>query len=173
MSNQTRKPRFSSLNRLLYGAARASDQMMLWAGAQLREIIGHPLRPFPLAHITGGVGAATTSQAMSAQETLMLREQHQPLGIAGLPPATLQHAHTFLTLLPNWLPMPETRRHGHGQVALEWAGEGVRSLSVLIGQDGMLIYSARLGSKGRLDGAEPLSTQLSPVVTHVLRQLHS
>jgi hypothetical protein len=35
----------------------------------------------------------------------------------------------------------------------------------------MLIYSARLGPKGRLDGAEPIANQLSPIVTHVIRQL--
>ena len=95
------------------------------------------------------------------------------LGIAGLPPATLQNAHHFLTLLPTWLPMPETRRHGHGQVALEWSGNGARRFSVVIGQDGMLIYSARLGPKGRLDGAEPIGNELSPIVTHVIRQLQA
>ena len=66
--------------------------------------------------------------------------------------------------------MPDTRRHGHSQVQLEWSGQGGH-FSVLIGSDGMLIYSARLGAKGRFDGAEPVSDQLSPVVAHVLRQL--
>ena len=99
-----------------------------------------------------------------AQESLFdARAAYSGLGIAGLPPATLQHAHRFLTLLPTWLPMPETRRHGHGQVALEWSGNDARRFSVLIGQDGMLIYSARLGPKGRLDGAEPIR---QPAVAH-------
>ena len=52
--------------------------------------------------------------------------------------------------------MPETRRHGHGQVALEWHGDSSRRFSVVIGPEGMLIYAARLGSRGRLDGAEPI-----------------
>jgi hypothetical protein len=151
---------------------RAGDRAVLRAGAQVRGAMLHPLKPFPLVHVASGVGAASANQAMSAQETLMMREQHLPLGV-GLPPATLQNAHAFMTLLPTWLPMPETRRHGHGQIALEWAGDGGRRFNVLIGPDGMLIYSARLGPKGRLDGAEPISEQLSPVVTHVIRQLQA
>jgi hypothetical protein len=160
-----------SFVRMFSGVARAGDQVAARAGAQFRAAMGHPLRPFPLAHVAGTAGAA--SQALSAQESLAMREQYPGLGIAGLPPATLQHAHRFLTLLPTWLPMPETRRHGHGQVALEWSGNDARRFSVLIGQDGMLIYSARLGPKGRLDGAEPIANQLSPIVTHVIRQLQA
>ena len=156
---------------MLSGVVRAGDQAVERAGTHMREAMVHPLRPFPLAHVAGAAGMP--SQAMSAQETLMLRDQYAPLGIAGLPPATLQHAHRFLTLLPTWLPMPEARRHGHGQVALEWSGNDARRFSVLIGQDGMLIYSARLGPRGRLDGAEPISSQLSPIVTHVIRQLQA
>jgi hypothetical protein len=131
----------------------------------------HPLKPFPLVHVASGVGAGACSQRISAQDTQRIREHHHPFGIAGLPPATLRNAHAFLTLLPTWLPMPESRRHGHSQVTLEWSGDGGRHFSVQIGQDGMLIYSARLGTKGRFDGAEPVSDQLSPVVTHVIRQL--
>ena len=103
----------------------------------------------------------------------MLREQYLPLSIAGLPQATVQNAHRFLTQLPTWLPMPETRRQGHGQVVLEWCGHEARRFSVVIGPDGMLIYSARLGPKGRLDGAEPISCQLSPIIKHVIRQLQA
>jgi hypothetical protein len=157
--------------RMLTGAARAGDQALARAGSQMRQAVGHPLRPFPLAHVTSAAGAA--SQVFGAQETLIMREQYPGLGIAGLPPATLQHTHRFLTLLPTWLPMPETRRHGHGQVAMEWTGNDARRFSVLIGQDGMLIYSARLGPRGRLDGAEPIGEQLSPIVTHVIRQLQA
>ncbi len=155
----------------LSGLVQAGDHAVQRAGAQVREAMVHPLKPFPLAHVAGGLSVGASSQVLSAQETLMMREQHIPLGIAGLPQATLQNAHRFLTLLPTWLPMPETRRHGQGQVALEWSASDARHLSVLIGADGMLIYSARLGAKGRLDGAEPISGQLSPIVTHVLRQL--
>ena len=162
---------FGAFARMLSGAARAGDQALVRAGTQVREAMGHPLRPFPLVHVAGGAGAS--SQTLSAQETLLMREHYPGLGIAGLPPATLQHAHRFLTLLPTWLPMPETRRHGHGQVALEWAGNDARRFNVLIGQDGMLIYSARLGPRGRLDGAEPITNQLSPIVTHVIRQLQA
>ena len=133
----------------------------------------HPLKPFPLAHVAGGTLPTSSGQALSAQETLMMRDEHLPLGIAGLPQATLQHAHRFLTQLPTWLPMPETRRQGHGQVALEWSGHDACRFSVVIGTDGMLIYSARLGPKGRLDGAEPIGNQLSPIVKHVIRQLQA
>ena len=139
----------------------------------VREAMVHPLKPFPLIHSAGGTVLGSTSQALSAQETLMLREQYLPLGIAGLPQATLQNAHRFLTQLPTWLPMPETRRQGHGQVVLEWSGNAARRFSVVIGSDGMLIYSACLGSKGRLDGAEPISNRLSPIVKYVIRQLRA
>jgi hypothetical protein len=162
---------FGTVVRLLYGVTRAGDQAVARVGAQLREAMGHPLRPFPLAHVAGAAGLA--GQSLNAPESPSMREQYPGLGIAGLPPATLQHTHRFLTLLPTWLPMPETRRHGHGQVALEWSGNDARRFSVLIGQDGMLIYSARLGPKGRLDGAEPIGNELSPIVTHVIRQLHA
>jgi hypothetical protein len=170
----------SPLYRLLNGAVQAigtvvqrRDQLMMRAAAQIREALLHPLRPFPLVHVTTGVVGAGSSQAISAQDALRMREHHHPLGIAGLPAATLQNAHAFLTLLPTWLPLPETRRHGQGQVALEWCGNGARRFNVVIGQDGMLIYSARLGARGRLDGAEPIADQLSPIVTHVIRQLRS
>lgn len=178
MTSQYGKPRFLPrirfLNRVVEAFGQlvhASDRVMLRASAQMREAMMHPLRPFPLAHVASGVGITTTSQTISAQETLLMRELHRPLGIAGLPPDTLQNAHAFLTLLPTWLPLPETRCQGHGQVALEWSGGGVRKFNVVIGQDGMLIYSARLGAKGRMDGAEPIADQLSPIVTHVIRQL--
>jgi len=161
---------FGAVVRLVHGVARAGDQAVARVGAQLREAMGHPLRPFPLVHVAGAAGVA--GQSLNPQESPSMREQYPAgLGIAGLPPATLQHTHRFLTLLPTWLPMPETRRHGHGQVALEWSGNDARRFSVLIGQDGMLIYSARLGPKGRLDGAEPIGNELSPIVTHVIRQL--
>ena len=173
-SKSTRSPLYRLVKRgveALGGVVRAGDRMMMRAGTQVREAMVHPLKPFPLAHVTVGVVGGGSSQAISPQETLMMREQHHPLGIAGLSSATLQNAHAFLTMLPTWLPMPETRRHGHGQVALEWSGDGGCTLNVRIGQDGMLIYSARLGARGRLDGAEPIGEQLSPVVMHLMRQL--
>lgn len=180
MPSQQIKPRYSPLHRWLNGAVesigsvvQAGDRMVDRAAAQWREAALHPLKPFPLAHVTGGVVGGASSHAISPQETLMMREHRHPPGIAGLPPSTLQYAHAFLTLLPTWLPMPDTRRHGHGQVALEWSGHGAGTFNVLIGQDGMLIYSARLGAKGRIDGAEPIGEQLSPIVTHLIRQLRA
>jgi hypothetical protein len=175
-SQQSKGARFAPriLGRVGQGVSyllNAADQAVARAGAQVREAMVHPLKPFPVAHVAGGSYPGVVGQPLSAQETLMMREQYLPLGIVGLPPATLQYAHRFLTLLPAWLPMPETRRQGAGQVALEWSGNDARRFSVLIGPDGMLIYSARLGPKGRLDGAEPISNQLSPIMKHVIRQL--
>jgi hypothetical protein len=153
------------------GVVHAGDQAVSRASAHLRDAMVHPLRPFPLAHVAGGTSPMTGGQPLSAQETLMMREQYLPLGIAGLPQATLQNAHRFLTQLPTWLPMPETRRQGQGQVMLEWSGRDACRFSVVIGQDGMMIYSARFGPKGRLDGAEPITDQPSPIVGHLIRQL--
>jgi hypothetical protein len=180
MVSQQSKPRYSTLYRILNRAVetvgsvmQARDRIMALASSQVRQAIVHPLKPFPLAHVAGGVVGGASSQAITPQETRMMREHRHPLGIAGLPSATLQNAHAFLTLLPSWLPMPETRRHGHSQVALEWEGDGPCRFNVLIGQDGMMIYSARLGAKGRLDGAEPIGDHLSPIVTHLIRQLRT
>ena len=178
MSSQRTNRRFPLLYRWLSfpydvvcAVLHAGNQLLVRAGAQVRESLVHPLKPFPLAHVASGVGVGSPTQRISVQDTMRMRDHRHPFGIAGLPPATLQNAHAFLTLLPAWLPMPETRRHGHSQVQLDWSGRGGRHFSVLIGSDGMLIYSARLGTKGRFDGAEPVSDQLSPVVVHVLRQL--
>ena len=179
MFSRSAQPRrsllYRSLNRVVQTVAsmvQATDRAMVRASAQVRQVLVHPLRPSPLIHVAAGGGTNSSNQAISAQETLMLREHHHPLGIAGLPPATLQHAHAFLKQLPVWLPIPQTRRHGQCQVALEWAGEGDSRLSVRIGRDGMIIYSARLGARGRLDGAEPIGEDLSPVLNHVIRQLN-
>lgn len=179
MSCQASQPRRSLPYRFLNGmlqsvgsAIQAGEHIIARGGAQLRGAMLHPLRPFPLAHVTGVVGASS-SQLISAQDARKMREHHHPLDIAGLPQATLQNAHCFLTQLPAWLQMPETRRHGNDKVALEWSADNARKLNVMIGQDGMLIYSARLGAKGRLDGAEPIGDKLSPVVTHVIRQLRN
>ena len=178
MSSQRSIRRFPSLYRWLSfpydvvcSVTHAGNQLLMRASGQMREALLHPLKPFPLAHVASGVGTGSTTQRISTQDAMRMRDHRHPFGIAGLPPATLQNAHAFLTLLPTWLPMPETRRHGQSQVQLEWSGQGGRNFSVLIGSDGMLIYSARLGAKGRFDGAEPVSDQLSPVVAHVLRQL--
>lgn len=154
---------------LIHAGNKAVDR----AGAHLREAALHPLRPFPLANVAGGAVAGQTGPALSAQETLMMREQYADLGIAGLPQATLQNTHRFLKLLPTRLPTPEMRRQGHGQLALEWHGNHARRFSVVIGPDDMLIYSARLGPKGRLDGAEPIDNHLSPILKHVIRQLQA
>ncbi|MGE0797340.1 MAG: hypothetical protein AB7G13_07130 [Lautropia sp.] len=141
--------------------------------ALVQRTLGHwrqsALRPSPpLVHVVSGGSFG----AQGSGDTLGSREPHVPFAQVALPALTRQRLQAFMLSLPAWLPRPEQRRHGHGQVALEWVGDQSRRFSVVIGQDDMIIYTARLGVRGRFDGAEPFGTQISPIVIYALQQLH-
>ena len=176
MSSQSRKSplsrrgRSSGVEADSFARPNASGEgFVARAIAQFRDALVGPLKPFPLAHVANGV--STGVYYGNASEGPAVRDAQPALAVPGMAPATLQNAHAFLTMLPTLLPMPETRRHGHGQVALEWHGDSSRRFSVVIGPEGMLIYAARLGSRGRLDGAEPIGKEISPIVMHAINQL--
>jgi hypothetical protein len=90
---------------------------------------------------------------------------------APLPEVVLRHARDFLRVLPGSLPEPVMSRDDDGALAFEWAGENARSLKVRIGADGMLVYSARLGLRRRVSGAEPLGDELPPLIRHAIQQV--
>ena len=175
MSKSTSKTTRSLGSRLLGGAdaratgngARVTNPVLRFMG-QLRDIVFSPLRPIPFAHVSAS-GNACGLAYPSAPDTAFLRERIQEPPPVSAP--ALQHAHRLMSLLPAWLPMPETRRNNQGQVVLSWQGEHSRHFSVIVAADGMLIYSARLGGRGRFDGAEPIGHQLSPIIVHAIEQL--
>ena len=150
---------------------RARSFSVLGLLGQAREAILTPLRPFPLAHVAGaapGFGA----QFAGGPETIPLREPSVSPSAAPISVSALQHAHVLMSQMPAWLTMPETRRNQQGQVVLCWQGDQGRQFQVVVDADGMLIYTARLGNRGRFDGAEPIGQQLSPIIMHAVERLH-
>ncbi len=155
------------------GAAvpRARSFSVLNLLGQAREAILTPLRPFPLAHVAGaspGFGA----QFIGGPETVPLREPAVSPSTSPISVSALQHAHLLMSQMPAWMTMPETRRNQLGQVVLCWQGDQGRQFQVVVDSDGMLIYTARLGNRGRFDGAEPIGLTLSPIILHVVERLH-
>jgi hypothetical protein len=87
-----------------------------------------------------------------------------------LPAATLQHGRQFLRLLPASLPVPQVSRDGD-DLWFEWVGDGARMVSVLIGSDGVMRYSGRLGARRRISGDEPLEGELPPLLREAIEQV--
>ncbi|MFM1991922.1 MAG: hypothetical protein RJA99_4879 [Pseudomonadota bacterium] len=91
-----------------------------------------------------------------------------------LPEQVLREARDVLRLLPGTLPEPlVTRDDVDGGLVFEWAGDNARSLKVRIGGDGMLTYTARLGLRRRIAGAEPIGDALSPLLREAIQQVAS
>jgi hypothetical protein len=88
-----------------------------------------------------------------------------------LPERVLRHARDFLRLLPGTLPEPVVTRDDDGRLMFAWQGDNARSLKVLIDRDGMLVYTARLGQRRRLSGAEPLGDALSPLIREAIQRV--
>ena len=90
---------------------------------------------------------------------------------APLPEVVLRHARDFLRMLPSTLPEPLVTRADDGGLIFEWTGEAHRSLKVGINLDGMIVYTARLGLRRRVSGAEPLGEALSPMIREAIQQV--
>jgi hypothetical protein len=90
---------------------------------------------------------------------------------APLPEVVLSHARDFMRLLPSTLPEPRVTRAEDSVLIFEWTGEAHRSLKVEINIDGMIVYSARLGLRRRVSGAEPLGEALSPMIREAIQQV--
>ena len=88
---------------------------------------------------------------------------------APLPEPVLRHARDFLRMLPGTLPEPRVTRDDDGGLMFEWTGDAARSLRVRIGADAMIVYTARLGQRRRMSGAEPLGEALSPMIREAIR----
>ncbi|MFN7641720.1 MAG: hypothetical protein ACK5PW_01305 [Burkholderiales bacterium] len=101
----------------------------------------------------------------------------QPIGTdpwhadAPLPEVALHHARDFMRLLPSTLPEPRVTRADDGGLIFEWTGEAHRWLKVGINIDGMIVYTARLGLRRRVSGAEPLGESLSPMIREAIQQV--
>jgi len=90
---------------------------------------------------------------------------------APLPEGVLRHARDFLRLLPSTLPEPRVTRAEDGGLIFEWTGDAHRWLKIGINIDGMVVYTARLGLRRRVSGAEPLGESLSPMIREAIQQV--
>jgi len=90
---------------------------------------------------------------------------------APVPAVVLQYARDFLRVLPSTLPEPLVSRDDDGMLAFEWVGANARMAKVRLGADGMLVYTARLGARRRISGAEPLGDELPPLIRQAIQQV--
>lgn len=147
--------------------------------AQWRMVAGTPLRPQPMSTLaaigSGGSlsfpAAESTADGSGFRQPVQARDFYRELTALELPPRTLRSVHAFVATLPSWLAPPLARRCSDASVELSWTGAGGRRFLAKIDGSGMVIYSARLGDRGRLDAAEPIGDRLSPIVLHAIRQL--
>ncbi|HLS54467.1 MAG TPA: hypothetical protein VK052_00240 [Zeimonas sp.] len=77
-----------------------------------------------------------------------------------LPLKLIHHARAFVRMLPAGAPVPVPTTDDNGQLSFQWTGAHARHLLVVVSEDGMLVYSGRLGPRRRINGAEPLSGEL-------------
>lgn len=160
-------------------SARPGPDAVDRLSAQLHAAVYGPLRPFPLVRVpapavSGGSGHAAAvheADGQALRPSLHPRDFYQDLAKLDVPSATLRAVHAFIATLPSWLAPPLARRRGETQIELQWNTRDARYFRAVIGHDAMVIYSARLGERGRLDGAEPVGERLSPIVMHAIRQL--
>lgn len=88
-----------------------------------------------------------------------------------LPEVVLDYARDFLRVLPTTLPEPGVSRDHDGALVFEWVGANARMVRVRLGADGMLVYTARLGVRRRISGAEPLGDELPPLIRQAIQQV--
>lgn len=88
-----------------------------------------------------------------------------------LPEQVLRQARDVLRVLPGTLPEPVVTRDDDGSLVFEWVGDNTRSLKVRIPGDGMIVYTARLGLRRRISGAEPIGDALSPLLREAIQQV--
>jgi hypothetical protein len=80
-----------------------------------------------------------------------------------VPLRVLYHAREFVRLLPISAPIPTP--------TVTWSGANARHLIVTVSEDGMLVYSGRLGPRRRISGAEPLSGELPAPIRQSLNDV--
>lgn len=90
-----------------------------------------------------------------------------------LPLRVLHYAREFVRLLPVSAPVPAPTVTDNGMLSFEWCGENARYLAVAVSEDGMLVYSGRLGQRRRISGAEPLSGELPATIRQSLQDVIS
>lgn len=179
----TGRQRLRSAARRLWAVERdAAVERQGWLGrltTQWRIVAGTPLRPQPmstLAVIGNGAtlslsGGEPTTEPITFRQPIQARDFYRELSALELSPKTLRSVHAFVATLPSWLAPPVARRCSDASVELSWVGAGGRRFLAKVDGSGMVIYSARLGDRGRLDAAEPIGERLSPIVLHAIRQL--
>lgn len=88
-----------------------------------------------------------------------------------LPEQVLRQARDVLRVLPGTLPEPVVTRDDDGSLVFEWVGDATRVLKIRICGDGMIVYTARLGARRRVSGAEPIGGTLSPLLLEAIQQV--
>ncbi len=166
---------FASIDERIRGALTRGVERL---GAQWRSVAHVPLRPFPIGHVPAPMTASALGGRESAsfetgvgQRPAHAHDFYRALARIEAPSQTVRAVHAFVATLPSWLAPPAAHKHGDEQIELQWLVRDGRFLRAVIGPDAMVIYSARLGERGRIDGAEPIGDRVSPVVMHAIRQL--
>ena len=88
-----------------------------------------------------------------------------------VPLRVLYHAREFVRLLPVSAPIPALTASDEGLLSFEWTGANSRYLVVMVSEDGMLVYSGRLGPRRRISGAEPLAGELPAPIRQSLQDV--
>lgn len=88
-----------------------------------------------------------------------------------IPLRVLYHAREFVRLLPISAPIPTPTASDHGPLSFTWSGANGRHLIVTVSEDGMLVYSGRLGPRRRISGAEPLNGELPAPIRQALNDV--
>jgi hypothetical protein len=88
-----------------------------------------------------------------------------------LPLKLIHHAREFVRMLPAGAPVPVPTTDDNGQLSFQWTGAHARHLLVVVSEDGMLVYSGRLGPRRRINGAEPLCDELPAPIRQSLRDV--
>ncbi|HMM50288.1 MAG: hypothetical protein DWB43_09960 [Lautropia sp.] len=101
--------------------------------------------------------------AWAAERTLFERWSGSPVALR-----LIHYAREFARLLPVTVAVPAPTADDQGLLAFEWTGSNARRLIVTIAEDGMLVYSGRLGPRRRISGAEPLAGHLPAPIRQAL-----
>ena len=79
-------------------------------------------------------------------------------------------ARSFLRLLPPWLAAPEVVAQSEGDIAFEWYVDPMHTLSVVVEEDGRLLYSGLCGPFQRTAQRDLLERGIPLGLMHWLRK---
>jgi hypothetical protein len=68
---------------------------------------------------------------------------------------TLSRAEKFLVDLPPWMQVPDIVPESDGELAVEWYGRDGKTLSISVGETGVLHFAGLFGRNREVHGVEP------------------